>query len=67
MSTLSDELMPCWSQQEFEKLDLGDKRLTHRLIEVASALSASPQSAIHAACGDWAATKRRTVYLIMRR
>ena len=57
MSTPSDELMPCWSQQEFETLDLGDKRLTQRLIEVAAELSASPQSAIHAACGDWAAAK----------
>ena len=53
----SDELTPCWSQQEFETVDLGDKRLTQRLIDVAGELSASPQSAIHAACGDWAATK----------
>ena len=57
MSTPSDALMPYWSQQEFETLDLGDKRLTQRLIEVAEELSTSPQSAIHAACGDWAATK----------
>lgn len=57
MSTPRDELMPCWSQQEFKTLDLGDKRLTQRLIGVAAELSSSPQSAIHAACGDWAAAK----------
>ena len=57
MSTISDELMPCWSQQEFETIDLGDKRLTQRLIDVAAELSASPQSPINAACGDWASTK----------
>ena len=57
MCTISDELMPRWSQQEFETLDLGDKRLTQRLIDVAEELSASPQSAIHAACGDWAGAK----------
>ena len=57
MCTTSDELMPCWSQQEFETIDLGDKRLTQRLIDVAEELLASPQSAINAACGDWAAAK----------
>ena len=57
MSTENNELIPSWNQQEFETLDLGDKRLTQRLIDVAGELSASPQSAIHAACGDWAATK----------
>ncbi len=57
MPTANSELTPCWSQQEFEMLDLGDKRLTQRLITVASALSTSPQSAIHAACEDWSATK----------
>ena len=57
MCTTSDELMPCWSQQEFETIDLGDKRLTQRLIDVAEELSASPQSAINAACGDWAGAK----------
>ena len=57
MPTVNNKLTPCWSQQEFETLDLGDKRLTQRLITVASALSASPQSAIHAACEDWSSTK----------
>ena len=57
MSTQTNELPSCWSQQEFETLDLGDKRLTHRLITVAEALSAAPQSTINAACEDWSATK----------
>lgn len=57
MSTISDESMVCWSQQEFEAIDLEDKRLTRRVIDVAAELSASPQSAINAACGDWASTK----------
>ena len=57
MSTENDVSMPCWSHQEFETLDLGDNRLTRRLIAVASALSASPQSTINAACEDWSATK----------
>ncbi len=57
MPTVNNELTPCWSQQEFETLDLGDKRLTQRLITVASSLSTSPQSAIHAACEDWSAVK----------
>ena len=57
MPTQMKELPSCWSQQEFETLDLGDSRLTRRLIAVASALSASPQSCIHAACEDWSASK----------
>ena len=57
MPTANSELAPCWSQQEFETLDLGDSRLTNRLIAIAEALSSSPESAIHAACGDWAAAK----------
>ena len=57
MSTQTNELPSCWSQQEFETLDLGDKRLTHRLIAVAEALSTAPQSTINAACEDWSATQ----------
>ncbi|MCE2393919.1 hypothetical protein J4G02_04905 [Candidatus Poribacteria bacterium] len=38
MPTANNKLTPCWSQQEFEMLDLGDKRLTQRLITVASAI-----------------------------
>ena len=57
MPPQTDELTSCWNQQEFETLDLGDTRLTDRLIHVAAALSASPQSAIPTVCEDWAATQ----------
>ncbi len=67
MCTTSDELMPCWSQQEFETIDLGDKRLTQRLIDVAEELLAShnPLSMLRVGIGQ--RQKRRIVYLIMRR
>ena len=57
MPSNPDEFKPPWSRQEFGTIHLGDKRLTERLIDVAEALSAYPQSAINAARGDWAATK----------
>lgn len=46
-----------WSRQEFSGLDLGDRRLNERLIDVADALASHPESTIHAACGDWKSAK----------
>ena len=37
--------------------DLGDKRLTRRLVRVVEALSARPTASVPQACGNWAATK----------
>ena len=38
-----------WGRQEFSGLDLGDNRLNERLINVADALAAYPESTINAA------------------
>ena len=57
MACHTNELTTAWSQHEFGTIHLGDKRLDARLIDVAEELSAYPQSAINAACGDWADTK----------
>ena len=46
-----------WSRQEFSGLDLGDKRLNERLIDVADALASHPESTLNAACGDWSSVK----------
>ncbi len=46
-----------WGRQEFSGLDLGDNRLNERLINVADALAAYPESTINAACGDWSSAK----------
>ena len=46
-----------WGRQEFSGLDLGDNRLNERLINVADALAAYPESTINAACGDWSSVK----------
>lgn len=39
--------------EEFAGIDLGDKRLNDRSRTILSALSASPQASINAACGEW--------------
>lgn len=46
-----------WAADEFEKVDLGDKRLNSRLIKLCSSFSESPESPINQACVDWAETK----------
>jgi hypothetical protein len=57
MASNRDELAASWSREEFGTIDLGDKRLTERLIRVADELESQPQSSINAACGDWTSTK----------
>ena len=68
MSTENDVSMPCWSHQEFETLDLGDNRLTQRLIccrfGIVS-LPANPLLMLLVRIGQ--RPKRRIVYLIMSR
>jgi Transposase DNA-binding len=46
-----------WSEQEFERVDLGDQRLNTRLKKLAEDLSAAPEAPINQASEDWAATK----------
>lgn len=49
--------METWAQQEVGQADLGDRRLTKRLVRLVSDLSQQPQASVPQACGDWAATK----------
>jgi len=46
-----------WAKDEFVNLDLGDKRLNSRLINICDRFSESPESPINQACYDWAETK----------
>ena len=51
MASNRDELAASWSREEFGTIDLGDKRLTERLIRVADELESQPQSSNQ--CGVW--------------
>ncbi|UOO94938.1 IS4 family transposase [Halococcus dombrowskii] len=46
-----------WIRTEFRAADLGDKRLTDRLVQIGDELGSSPAESIPAACEDWASTK----------
>lgn len=46
-----------WSEQEFERVNLGDSRLNVRLKKLAEDLSTAPEAPINQASQDWAATK----------
>lgn len=46
-----------WAADEFENIDLSDKRLDSRLIKLCDTFSESPESPINQACADWAETK----------
>jgi hypothetical protein len=46
-----------WAREEFESVDLGDKRRTARLIKLCGRLAEMPESSINQACGSWAETK----------
>ena len=46
-----------WAKDEFVNLDIGDKRLNSRLINICDRFSESPESSINQACNDWAETK----------
>ncbi len=49
--------MLCSVSSEFDKLDLGDKRLTARAAMLASSISENPETSINAACGSFSANK----------
>jgi len=46
-----------WASDEFKDVDLGDKRLDTRLVNMCDTFSKSPESSINHACEDWAETK----------
>ncbi|MCK5796512.1 MAG: IS4 family transposase [Deltaproteobacteria bacterium] len=46
-----------WAAEEFEGVNLGDKRLEARLARLCDRFSDSPESPINQACADWAETK----------
>lgn len=61
-SVLLDEpreirLEPNWSAAEFAGVDLQDRRLDQRLLQISARFAAQPHAQIPQACGDWASTK----------
>ncbi len=46
-----------WCEEELGRVNLGDKRLNTRLVEVAKRLAAQPTASINQACEDWADAK----------
>ena len=46
-----------WCAKEFDSLNLGDKRLNRRLMDVAADLLKRPSQPIHSACIGWASAK----------
>jgi hypothetical protein len=46
-----------WAADEFNEVDLGDKRLNTRLVKLCDTLSEAPESPINQACEDWHETK----------
>lgn len=46
-----------WAQTEFGQAQLGDKRLTQRLVKLAEQFEAQPFASIPQACGTWANTQ----------
>jgi len=52
-----ESFLPGWASKEFGEANLGDKRLTSRLIKLADRFSELPESPINQACLNWAETK----------
>jgi hypothetical protein len=48
--------MSSWIEQEFARIDLGDKRLSKRLLRVAERMWESPRASIASASGTWKET-----------
>jgi Transposase DNA-binding/Transposase Tn5 dimerisation domain len=51
------EIEPEWAEEEFSGAELGDKRLTARLVQLASVLGEKPQSSLPDASGEAATLK----------
>lgn len=54
---MNDRDVPSWAAEEFFTVDLGDKRLNQKLIQLCERFSKAPESPINQACEDWAETK----------
>lgn len=54
---MNDRGIPSWAAEEFFSVDLGDKRLNQKLIQLCDRFSEAPESPINQACEDWAETK----------
>lgn len=46
-----------WAKTEFQDINLGDKRLSNRLVKIADKFIGSPESPINKACRKWGETK----------
>lgn len=46
-----------WAMEEFNNLNLGDKRLNNRVVKIAEEFSEKPTAPINQACEDWADAK----------
>ena len=46
-----------WAEEELGSADLGDGRVSRRLVRLAEDLSANPTASIPQACQGWAETK----------
>ena len=46
-----------WAEEEFAGIDLGDARLSKRLMKLAEAFSRQPEKSIPATCRGWPETK----------
>jgi hypothetical protein len=49
--------MQSWATQEVGHAELGDARLSKRLVKMVEDLAGQPEASVPQACGDWAATK----------
>ena len=52
-----NQLLDEWANAEFREADLGDQRLTTRLIKITDNLASLPECSINQACGNWADAK----------
>ena len=46
-----------WGMSEFGDAELGDKRLTERLVRLADSFANTPESSINQACESWSEAK----------
>ena len=54
---MDNETSSNWAAEEFVAVNLGDKRLNQRLIQLCDRFSQTPESPINQACEDWSETK----------
>ena len=52
-----DQQKQNWAEEEFGNAELGDQRLTKRLIELAQQRGAKPNASIAESCGGWSGTQ----------